>query len=104
MFTVGESVALLYDGKFCRAVEGKITYVSPQEKTIQIIFTPYANEEAGNVIMFARINRKKSCASGYLKDRGELGIMKGLGAKGDYYRVYKKDFVISEGYKVKVYV
>lgn len=93
----GDRVAVLYDCKYTRAVEGKV--VRKYKGMIEVQFVPWANEEAG-LVSAGFINRRGRLV-GYLVGKGENRIMRSLGCPGDYYEICSYDEVIEEGYTIE---
>lgn len=114
MFKKDNTVAVCYDGKLTRAVQGKVTFISPKGRELTVKFLLWANEEAGFILdSFRRSNEIGEVGSigktftyytGIIKGRGEFGIQKFLlGYSGDYYTVLPESVVIEEGYTVEPY-
>lgn len=101
MFQVNEIVAVCYDGKLTRAVEGKILYTTPKGLRIGVEFKPWSNEEIGFVKL--HIQRTTGIYSGILEGIGESRIMRSLGIRGDYYKVFPLHEVLDQGYNVEKY-
>lgn len=101
MFKIDEIVAVCYDGKMTRAVEGKILYTTPKGRKIGVQFKPWSNERAGFVQLYC--HKGEDYYSGILEGIGENGIMRWLDSPGDYYAVYPLSTVKDQGYKVAPY-
>jgi hypothetical protein len=112
MFKKGEKVAVCYDAKWSRAVEGIVLTEGEKQFTIQ--FKPWANDEAGFIRLTVRKYKTLICREypklgynegygGYLKGNGELGIIRMLGGNGDWYSVYKLRRLKRNHYKVAKY-
>ena len=102
-FAVGEIVAVCYDGKWSRAVEGKV--IEAANDHIIVEFKPWANEECGFVQMIVSddISEGRPCYGGWLSGQAELGIMRMLGTHGDWYSVWKAKELIDEKYSLQAY-
>lgn len=100
-FTKGEKVALCYDGKWCRGVEGIVLYV--WSDGVEVQFKPWANEKAG----FVKIRCEQTTDSGFggwLSGVGEIGIMRGLGCDdGDWYSLVAIEVLERNGCSVAQY-
>ena len=88
-FTEGMPVAVCYDGKWGRAVEGRITSVGPGAKRgepewVKVRFLPWKNEEAGFVELLFEPN-DRGWYGAWLTGPGERGILRMLGCQGDWY-------------------
>lgn len=117
----GDLVAVCYDGKWGRAVEGEVLLVGGGGNWINIKFIPWANEEAGSVRMwccreFGPVDGRTSFRrypifyrkaperiplnrfGGWITGNGELGILRWLGCRGDFYFVFPVSELASEGY------
>lgn len=110
MFVENETVAVCYDSKWGRAVEGRVVSVGPKGKTnvpewIKVRFMPWANEEAGFVEMFCEPEFHKGHPhyGGWIRGEGELGILRNLGCEGDWYSILKTETITSGGYEVEPY-
>lgn len=101
MFKVNEIVAVCYDGKLTRAVEGKVLFTTPKGLRITVSFKPWANEEVGFVELHCQ--RRPWGYSGFLQGVGENLVMRSLDIPGDYYRVFSLEEITSQGYKVDPY-
>lgn len=97
---LGQSVALCYDCKWSRAVLGVIVRV--ERKKFVVRFVPWASGRGSDVqeVEMIVIRRKASgrggrrgigCYGGWVVGSGEVGIMRGLGCRGDYYSVIPRE-------------
>lgn len=112
MFTQDEIVAVCYDGKWSRAVEGRVISVGPTmeriatlQKWIKVRFKPWANEAAGFVEIRCepRGPNDDPYFGGWLKGDGELGIMQILGCRGDWYSVIKAKKLADANYPIEAF-
>jgi hypothetical protein len=99
---LGQSVAVCCDGKWSRAVLGVIVRV--ERKKFVVRFVPWAStgkdgDEPQEVEMTV-IRRKASgrggrrgigSYGGWVVGSGEVGILRGLGCRGDYYSVIPRE-------------
>ena len=92
----GDRVAVLYDCKYTRAVEGKV--VRKDKEMLEVEFVPWANEESG--LVSAGFISRRGRLGGYLVGKGENRLMRSLGCPGDYYELCSYDEVIEAGYKI----
>lgn len=110
-YKVGQIVAVLYDGKWSRAVKARVTVA--KSRYIELEFMPWVNEIEGLVRMRAtnlaskrtswldRTKRRgRRYYGGFLNGQGELGIMRMLGVEGDFYSVLPCKDLLAEGYNI----
>lgn len=108
MFSKGEKVAVCYDWKWGRAVEGIVVDVSEINKNginlwIKVKFLPYGKEEIGFVEMICQPD-EENLMYGYVNGKGKSpGIQKLLESAGCGHSVLKLNELKKLGYDVKRY-
>ena len=98
-FIEGETVAVCYDGKWSRAVEGEIIKNLPGQLWVK--FVPWLDESSEAATIIASVDPETGNLGGWLIGDREVGIMRMLGTKGDWYSVYKLTDLTDSGYQVK---
>lgn len=112
MFAENERVAVCYDGKWTRAVEGFVAGVGPKRSSkgktprwIKVRFVPWVNEEAGEVEILCvpegAGKGKPVSFGGWVKGESEHGVMRMLGCEGDWYGIQKAEVLEKAEYAIK---
>lgn len=95
---LGQSVAVCYDGKWSRAVLGSVVRV--ERKKFVVRFVPWASDVGAQEVEMSVIRRKASghggrrgigSYGGWVVGSGEVGILRWLGCRGDYYSVIPRE-------------
>jgi hypothetical protein len=95
---LGMEVAVCYDGKWSRSQLGEVVAVN--KRTFDVAFVPWASDTTERHTLHISRRKSKKSYGGWLVGGGEVGILRWLGCRGDWYSVLPAHLLRDSGYTV----
>ena len=97
-FSVGDTIYVCYDGKLSRSLPATVTRVDHDGET-WISFVPWL-QETGSPPVACQLETDHGSLGCWVSGASEVGIMRSLGCRGDWYSVVPVETFIEFGYEI----